>query len=156
MRWPARVTWAAGHGVRKEKICFHYCKNSRLSSLPVVGILHITSLWVRWFSNFRMLWHVNIVPRVVVTPIIKSLHCYFITVILLLSWIVMQISDIQDIQYVTPKWITIHRLRTTALVILVAAFWESTVDFECMQRNWSSREWRNLPSTWLHVNRNRN
>lgn len=50
-------------------------------------------------------------------------RCYFIHVILLLLWIVMEIADMWDIWYVTPvkrsftshKAVMTHRLRTTVL-----------------------------------------
>jgi hypothetical protein len=49
-----------------------------------------------WFSTFLMLWPFTTVPRAVVTP--NYLHCYFITVVLLLLWIVVQVSDVRPLR----------------------------------------------------------
>lgn len=47
------------------------------------------------FSTFLMLWLLNTVPHIVQRPTIKLFSLICITVILLLLWIVMQISDMQ-------------------------------------------------------------
>jgi hypothetical protein len=43
----------------------------------------------QWLSAFLMLWSFNTVPRVVVTQPQNYFCCYFVTVILLLLWIIM-------------------------------------------------------------------
>ena len=56
----------------------------------------------QWFSTF--LTRDPLIQFLVLRwpPTIKLLHCYFITVILLLLWIVMRISQMQVIWYATP------------------------------------------------------
>jgi hypothetical protein len=67
-----------------------------------------------------MLQPFNTVPYAVLAPPLITLFCYFITVLLLLLWIVKWISNIQDICYVTSvkgsfdpgKEVATHRLGT--------------------------------------------
>ena len=66
-------------------------------SLTVWPLSSCGSLW--WWpsipvvSTFLMLWPFSAIPHAVMTSNTKLCHCYFITVILLLLWILMQISD---------------------------------------------------------------
>jgi hypothetical protein len=62
-----------------------------------------------------MLKHFNMVPHAGMTLNHEIILLLFITVISLPMWIAMQISDMQDIWYATPKEAVIHKLKTAGL-----------------------------------------
>jgi len=65
----------------------------------------------QWVSTFLTLWCEPLIQ----TPNHKIISLLLHNYNLLLLWIIMQISDIQNISYVATKWVEIHRLRNTAL-----------------------------------------
>lgn len=54
------------------------------------------------FSNFLILWHINTAPHLWWPQTIISCHCYFTVVNLVHFWILMKISEIQDIRHENP------------------------------------------------------
>lgn len=93
----------------------------------------------QWFPTFLMLWLLNTVPHAV-TPTIQLSCCYFITMILLLLWVIILyniyviiiISDKQDMWYSAPvkrlfdpQKGLYHRFQTTALECSYPREWES-------------------------------
>lgn len=115
----------------------------------------------RWFSIFRMECCDPFIQFLVLwwPPTINFLGCYFVTVSLLLLWILMWVSDKQDICCVTPvkgvTWLpkgsqSTHKLRTADIEHYLIKFFFQICNYllrnqryfsvvEYIQHTWSFR-----------------